>query len=175
MKDVEKPHPGKAHAMKRSWANERCHQFANFTPVSSLTQHFSWQLWIKCYFFKSRSKGTCHFHFLRRCNICFIIASNREAIFPVFCSALGLLTCGFQQLRGHGGNGRAAEGTGGEQTSCVTPMGPAFTKIALIKAWGMPFPLLAESPDAGWSSACCFEARFSSIVAGNPLAGVGLA
>lgn len=99
MKDEEKPHPGKAHTMKHDWDNECCHQFANFTLVSSLTQHFTWQRWIKCYFFKSRSQGTCHFHFLHHCNICFIITSNQQAIFSVFCSTLGLLTRGYQQLQ----------------------------------------------------------------------------
>lgn len=60
-----------------TWTDVHCHWFPSLTPMSSLTQHISWQRCIKCYFFKSGGKGTCHFHFLHGRNICFLIASNQ--------------------------------------------------------------------------------------------------
>lgn len=106
----EKPHPGKIHVMKYDWANMYCHQFPNLMPASSLTQHISWQCCIKCYFFKSCSKGTCHFHFLHGCNICFIITSNKGGnfYFILFNSWAGYP--GFPLALGRSGSTRAEAG-----------------------------------------------------------------
>lgn len=103
----EKPHPGKIHVMKYDWANAFCHLFPNLTPASSLTQHIGWQRWIKCYFFKSCSKGTCHFHFLHRCNICFIITSNKGGNFYFILFNSGT---GFPPALGRGGRANAKAG-----------------------------------------------------------------
>ena len=106
----EKPHPGKIHIMKHDWANVYCHQFPSSTPVSSLTQHISWQHCIKCYFFKLCGKGTCHFHFLHRCNICFIITSNKRRDFYFILLNSWADYPGFPPASGLSGSTRAEAG-----------------------------------------------------------------